>query len=146
MNGQDWNQFKSVEDINDSLGKFVNQYNNEEHSGINNLDPKSRFVKNSERLRYVDKDDLEKHFLHREERRVLNDGTIKINSLVFEVPQEYISQRIQVRYLPFDLSKAFIYDKDELIEIYQLNRVDNSKVKRKNSIDFTKVSGGEMNV
>ncbi|MDD4809526.1 DDE-type integrase/transposase/recombinase [Methanobrevibacter sp. UBA417] len=146
MNGIDWNQFQSLEELNEVVGRFINdQYNNFIHSGINQT-PKLRFIKDMDRFRYIPIEELDKHFLHRETRRVLNDATIPVNKITFEVPQKYIGQKIQVRYLPFDLSKAYLFDNDKAIEIYPLKKIDNSKVKRKNTIDYSKLSEVRDNV
>ena len=53
-----------------------------------------------------------------------------------------------MRYSPLDLSKAYIFDiNNNLIDtIYPLKRVDNSKVKRKNTIDYSKMNGVDENV
>ncbi|WP_373000342.1 DDE-type integrase/transposase/recombinase [Lutispora sp.] len=146
MNGTDWNQFQSLDELNEVIVRFINdEYNNSIHSGIKQT-PKLRFIKDMDRIRYIPIEELEKHFLHRENRRVLNDATIPVNKITFEVPQKYIGQKVQVRYLPFDLSKAYLFDNDNIIEIYPLKKIDNSKIKRKNTIDYSMLSEVSYNV
>jgi len=100
-----------------------------------------------DRIKFIPPEELDNHFLHRVTRKVNNDATIKLNCLQFEVPAKYIGQRINLRYSPIDLNKAFIFDKDNNIcdTVYPLKKVDNSKIKR-NVIDYSKVNGGEENV
>ena len=75
----------------------------------------------------------------------MNDATIKIQTLSFEVPQRYIKQKVKVRYYPGNLSYAYIFDENEIIKIYPLNKVDNSKMKR-NTVDYSKMNGGIAHV
>jgi putative transposase len=146
MNGIDWNQFGSLESIHESFSQFLNtSYNNSNHSSLPDTTPKKRFIKDKEKIRYIEPEALEYHFLHREERRVMNDATIKIQTLSFEVPQRYIRQKIKVRYYPGDLSYAYIFDENEIIKIYPLNKIDNSKAKR-NLVDYSKMNGGITHV
>ena len=75
-----------------------------------------------------------KVFLHIEEKPVAADSTIRLGGKDFEVPQKYIKQRILIKYVPEDLSKAYIYDSKtkELEEIKPVDKIANSKIKRKN--------------
>jgi transposase InsO family protein len=146
MNGLDWNQYHSLEELDDSLITFIyDKYNNSIHSSIKQT-PKDRFLKDRDKLKYKPIEILNNDFLHRETRKVMNDATIKIQNITFEVPQMFIGQKIQIRYYPGELSQAYIYDKEDIIDIFPLKRIDNSKVKRKNTIDYSTVSVGEINV
>ena len=148
MHGLDWTQFDSVESLEESLLSFINSgYNNSTHSGIDNKTPKVRFLEDQGRLKYKPMEVLENDFLHRETRKVKKDATVQILNNTFEVPQEFISQKIELRYSPSDLSKAFIFNQGKRIhEVYPLNRIENSKVKRKTSINYDLVNGGEVHV
>ena len=90
---------------------------------------------------------LEKHFLHREARKVNNDATIQLNSKLFEVPQKYIGPKINVRFSRSILDKAYIFNNDNAITdtVYPLKKIDNSKIKR-NRFDYTKLTEGNSNV
>ena len=69
-----------------------------------------------------------------EEKPVAADSTIRLGGKDFEVPQKYIKQRILIKYAPEDLSKAYIYNAKtkELEEIRPVDKIVNSKIKRKN--------------
>ncbi len=45
-------------------------------------------------------------------RTVRNDATIPLNKIFFETPMKYIGDRINVRYDPTSLDKAFIFSDD----------------------------------
>ena len=87
-------------------------------------------------------EELELHFLHRKECRVTNSATIKLLGTEYETPQQYIGAKIMIRYLPTDLSKLFIFSKDNqlLYTLHPVNKVENSKIKR-SPIDYTQTGG-----
>ena len=144
MNGLDWNQFHDLASLNHALSEFVNEkYNNREHSVIKTT-PKDRWLADAALVKHLPQDVIEDSFLHRIDRKVYGDATIRIDSVVFEVPPQYIGHTINVRYYPGNLSSAYIFNDKNTVEhtIFPLRRVDNSKVKRK-TIDY---SWGEANV
>lgn len=139
MNGTDWNQFNSLDDLNEAINVFLSDnYLNSIHSSINDT-PRNRFLRDSSRLKYISAEEIENHFLHRIIRKVANDSTIKLYTLTFEVPSIYIGQNIKIRYWPEDMTKAYIFSDDNklLKTIYQVKKVDNSRIKR-SSIDYSK--------
>lgn len=143
MNGIDWNKFNSLSELNSDFNMYLNSgYNSSIHSAIK-ITPRERFLKDINRIKYLPPEDIENKFLHRVTRRVNNDATISLNNKQFEAPPKYIGLKVNIRYSPMDLDKAYIFDnnKNTLLDtIYPLKRVENSKVKR-NTIDYSKVTG-----
>ena len=125
----------SLEELNKEYNEYIaSEYNSKYHSGIENI-PRNRFQKDYDRIKFIDsKEEVEKIFLHIEEKPVAADSTIRLGGKDFEVPQKYIKQRILIKYAPEDLSKAYIYDSKtkELEEIKPVDKIANSKIKRKN--------------
>jgi len=147
LNGVDWNDFGSLEQLNTEFNKYLNdKYNNSQHSSLGTT-PKNRYLKDVDKIKIMPSELLETHFLHRVTRRVNNDATIQLNSKYFEVSQKYIGQRLNIRYLPANADKAFIFSQNNVLidTIFPLKRVDNSKVRR-NSIDYSQMNGGDTNV
>lgn len=148
MNGIDWNDYLSLEELNTDFSKYLNEsYTNSVHSSINTT-PRNRYLQDMDKVKFMPVEELENHFLHRVSRKVSSDATIRLSSKHFEVPAKYIGQKINIRYSPIDLDKAFIFDMNNTLidTIYPLKRVDNSKVRR-NSIDYSKMNlGGNDNV
>jgi len=109
--------------------------------------PRNRYLKDINKIKVIPSELLETHFLHRVTRKVNNDATIQLDSKYFEVAQKYIGQRINIRYLPSNTDKAFIFNQNNVLidTVYPLKRVDNSKVRR-NVIDYSKMNGGDINV
>jgi len=147
MNGINWNDYASLDDLNTDFNKYLNEkYTNTIHSSIDTT-PRERYLKDMVKIKFIPVEELDNHFLHRLTRKVNNDATIQLNCNQFEVPAKYMGQKINIRYSPIDLDKAFVFDKYNKITdtIYPLKRVDNSKIKRK-VIDYTKINGGKDNV
>lgn len=119
-----------------------NTYHKSIHSSIK-MKPIDKYIEHIDKIRFVpSKQALDYIFLYRVERRVKNDTTIPILNSIFEVPTKYIGERIKVRYDPTTLDKAYIFDDNGkcLLEIYPVNKVDNSKVIRgsaKKAADFS---------
>ena len=139
INGVDWNSFPDLASLNHEFITFVNEgYNNRLHS-VTEAKPKERWLADASRIRYLPPETLDDCFLHRETRTVGGDATLRISKIVFEAPPQYIKQKVNIRYSPGDLSKAYIFDeKNKLAHtIYPLRRVDNSKVKRQHALDYS---------
>ncbi len=111
------------------------------------MTPRNRYLRDMNKVKLIPSELLGTHFLHRVTRKVNNDSTIQLDSKYFEVPQKFIGQRLNIRYLPCNTDKAFIFNQDNVLidTIYSLKRVDNSKVRR-NVIDYSKMNGGDINV
>ena len=147
LNCIDWNVFSSLEQLNSGFNEYLNdKYTNSEHSALG-MTPRNRYLRDINKVKLIPAELLENHFLHRVTRKVNNDSTIQLDSKYFEVPQKFIGQRLNIRYLPSDTDKAFIFNHDNVLinTIYPLKRVENSKVKR-NVIDYSKMNGGDANV
>lgn len=147
MNGIDWNDFFSVTKLNSAFNNYLNErYINCLHSSIDNT-PRNRYLQDKDKIKFLPIEELEKHFLHRVTRKVNNDSTIQLNSKLFEVPIKYIGQKINIRYSPIEIDKAFIFTTDNSLSetIYPINKIDNSKIKR-TTIDYSKITGGNSNV
>lgn len=141
--GQDFSRFDSLSQLNDIFQTWLQQeYANRIHSSLQTT-PRERFLQDQARLRRLPSETIEQNFLHRVERRVAADSTIQINKHVFEVHHRLIGQRIKVRYLPTDLSTAYLYTAEGKCEgqIYLVRKIDNSRIKRQSPIDYTKTGG-----
>ena len=74
-------------------------------------------------------------FLHTAYPTIRSDAIANIKSHEFEVPMKYIGKKITVKFDPLDFSTAWIYEDNKLAcNIKLVNKIDNSKIKRKNSL------------
>ena len=143
----DWNSFITLDDVKKSLSDFIyNNYINTIHSSTNQT-PNERWHNEYKNVVFLDEKYIDEAFLHRIKRKVRNDRTVKINNSFFEVPFKYVRQTIEIRYDPNDLNVVFIFEDNTLIDTcYPVDKVANSKVKRKNSIDYSKAINDERDV
>lgn len=147
MRCTDWNNFKTLEDVNDSLKEFLlNEYINKKHSSTLET-PNERWHNEYKNIRFLEENFIDECFLHRIERKVRNDRTIKLENDYYEVPFKYIGQTIEIRYNPNNLEEMFVFDNNKKMEKCNIvDKISNSKVKRKNTIDYSKVVNDERDV
>ena len=140
MRGLNWNEIKSIDELNNLLDEFIIKYNNSNHSSLKNendenISPNTRWFKDCDKIKKLDNNFIDIAFLHTAYPTIRSDAIAYIKSHEFEVDMKYIGKKITVKYNPFDFSTAWIYDNGKLIEdIHLVNKVDNSKVKRKNTL------------
>lgn len=144
MRCTDWNQFKSLEDMKNSLREFLLQnYIHKKHSSLNQT-PHERWHQEIEKVTFVKEEELEKSFLHRCTRKVRKDRTIQIGHIYYEVPFIYVGKTIEIRYNPYSNKQVYLFENNQMKEIcFMVDKVANSKVKRKNIIDYSKVINDE---
>lgn len=142
MSLMDWATFASLDDLNASLSSYVERYNHQYHSSIRQK-PMDKFLEHAARFKFLtSKNELDYAFLYRVERSVKNDATISINNELFQVPMQFIGQRVHVRYDPTNLSKAYIFSSDGkcLESISPVNKIDNSRVWRAQNVKLADFS------
>ena len=105
LNCEDWTKYNSLKELNDRYRNYISsEYNSKYHSGINDI-LRNRFQRDCDKVKFISShEEIDKMFLHVEEKPVALDGTIRHGKKDFEVPQKYIKQRIIVKYSPEDLS------------------------------------------
>jgi transposase InsO family protein len=148
VNVIDWSGFNSLEELNESLNRYVEgDYNIRAHSAIG-ISPMDKFLGHIEDLRFINsKEELNYIFLYRVSRKVKNDATISIDTVAFEVPMKYIGDRVNIRYDATCMDKAYIFSDDGKVldTIYPLKKIDNSKIRRADNfkpVDFSCFSDG----
>lgn len=125
--------FNSLDELNDSLTRYVeNDYNTRIHSATD-ATPIDKFLSHIEHLRFISsKQELDYIFLYRVSRKVRNDATISIDTVLFEVPMKYVGDRLSIRYDPTCLDKTYIFSDDGKVmdTVNPLKKIDNSKIRR----------------
>ncbi|MEN4029243.1 MAG: DDE-type integrase/transposase/recombinase [Methanobacterium sp.] len=146
LNLLDWTKLNSLEELNQKLNSYIeDQYHQTIHSTIKTK-PIDKYLEHLDKIRFVSsKQELDHIFLYRTTRKIKNDATLPILNVHFEVPAKYIGERINVRYDPTCLDKAYIFnDNGKCLEaIHPVDRVANSKVLRNSKvlpIDFSEFS------
>jgi len=146
MNCTDWNAFKSLKDIKYSLAQFIQNYNNKFHTSTQKT-PNERWHEEFNKVKFCDESTIKEAFLHRIYRKVRKDRTVKFDKKYYEVPFKFVDQTVELRYDPTNVEDLFIYENDKLICVCnEVNVTANSKIKRKNNIDYSKVLNDERDV
>ena len=140
--GLDLKTVHSLAQFNSLLKEYMRSYNTALHSGIG-CTPTERYLSTKDRIKAPSSREwLDECFLNRIHRKVRKDSTIPINSLSYDVPMQFISQTVEVRYEPNDMSTAFILFDGKHFPIRQTNRVENCHAKRNNTaIDYSSIGG-----
>lgn len=138
--GLDVRQFSSLEAFNESLQVYIRQYNTTTHS-ITGQTPLERYLLSNEHLRRPESREwLMECFHNRIVRKVNRDATVSIASTWYDVPMQFIGQKVEIRYLPGDMESAYLLSKGTRYPLHVTNRVENGKIRRNHpvSIDYGK--------
>lgn len=139
MDCTDFSACHSLDDLNRLYWDYLEkEYHHKKHSSIG-MAPLERYMKDYEKIRFVDSQKLEEAFLHQEFRKVSKTACVSLYKTRYEVPQKYIGRRISLRYKPADLSEIYIYDEDtrkRCETVYPVNLSDNKDRKRKKNICY----------
>ena len=133
----------SLEQFNDMLRDYIRTYNTTFHRGINST-PMERYLSSEYKLKMpMSSEWLDECFLNRTTRKVRNDSTITIDKTSFDVPMQFISSKVEIRFLPDDMDSAYILFEDKHYPIRRTNREENCRTKRQNPIDYSKIGGDQ---
>lgn len=133
----------SLAQFNSLLKDYMRSYNTTFHRGID-ATPLQRFEASKDHpKRPVSSQWLDECFYNRITRKVRKDSTVSIDSVCYDVPMQFISMKVDIRYLPNDMNSAYILYEDEKFPLRRTNRNDNCHTKRNNSptIDYSKAGG-----
>ena len=149
MNAKNWNNFKSIEDLEKDYEEYLfNDYINKEHRELGDT-PNNVWHKGIEKTKWrrLEEEKIEEAFMHEIKRKVSKDGVISINNELYEVESIYADETVTIRYYISNMEKMWVYEKEERkSEVRKLNRKENSKVKRENRIDYSKIVNKEEDV
>lgn len=139
----DVSSIHSLAEFNQMLAGYIRSYNTSVHSGIG-CTPFERYRATCGGIRVPKSMQwLEDCFLNRITRKVNKDATVSIDGLSYDVPMQFISSKVDIRYLPDDMSSAFIFYEGEHYPIRRTDRNANCRAKRNNTpaIDYSRIGG-----
>lgn len=132
----------SLDELNQRFWQWLEEdYHRKSHASLpNNMTPLDVFLSQQNSIRWVkDPAYLEHLFLVRDNRKVKHDGTISVKNRLYEVPAQFIGQRIEVR---FNASDIFIYQYGQPVaKAVPVNLSDNAFVKRERKVSFAGIEG-----
>lgn len=140
----DISKITSLSRFNEMLCDYMRSYNTTFHRGINET-PMERFHNSKDHPRKPkSREWLDECFYNRITRKVRKDSTITIDNVCYDVPMQFISAKVDVRFLPGEMNSAYILADSQKFPLRQTNRNENCHTKRNNgtvSIDYTKMGG-----
>lgn len=139
----DIDAISSLAQFNGLLRDYIRSYNTTFHRGINGV-PLDRYEASKAHPRKPESRQwLDDCFYNRITRKVRKDSTVTIDGICYDVPMQFISAKVDIRFQPDDMTSAFILFDDQKFPIRQTNRNENCHTKRNNLpvIDYSKVGG-----
>ena len=146
LNGLDVKQIRSLDEFNRELTEAVRKHNLTVNSSTGQT-PMDRFLSTRGNIRIPQSEEwLNECFMNRLRRKIKNDATLSLQTVQFDAPMQFIRQTVEVRFLPDNLSDAYIFDNGTRFPLKITDKQANSRVKRENypTIDYSK--GGNLNV
>lgn len=137
----DISAINSLAQFDSMLQDYIRTYNTTLHRGIG-CAPIERYLNSEYRPRTPESSAwLDECFLNRITRKVRKDSTITIDKICYDVPMQFISVKVEIRFLPDDMDSAFIFYDGKHYPIRKTNKNENCHVKRNNPIDYSKIGG-----
>ncbi|WP_407895307.1 DDE-type integrase/transposase/recombinase [Lacticaseibacillus sp. N501-2] len=125
-----YDEFELLEALRANFAEYVRDRNNQANRSLGtNVTPVDRFSLEPEAIHRVSRTVLNTAFLHRVERKVAKDGTVKINGAQYETGRATIGQKVTIRHQP-DLSVVYLEWENELLEIKPVNKIENAHTRR----------------
>lgn len=140
MNAENWNNFRSIADVENSFSKYVIRYNNTIH-GSTGKSPNDAFHE-YESIKRISRDKLDEMFRHELKRTADATSCISIDRRLYEVPRECIGVECTYTFNPQNLKVVYYGN----IPCKLLDPVANSKKKRRANISFQGVINDENGV
>lgn len=139
--GLDMSQITSLRCFNDIYAEFIHKYNHTFHQGIQEK-PYERYERTSGHLRKPESEEwLSTAFMNRVTRKVKGDATVTISNIQYDVPQQFIRCKVEIRFIPNDMSTACIYSNGKKYPIRKTNKVENAHTRRATTnlvLDYSK--------
>lgn len=134
----------SLARFNELLADYMRTYNTTYHTGID-ATPFERYRASHAQVRRPQSGEwLDECFFNRIRRKVNKDSTVSIDNVSYDVPMQFISSKVEIRFLPDDMSSAYILYEGVHYPIRRTDRNENCRTKRDNPpyIDYAKLGGG----
>lgn len=139
----DPSRITSLAQFDGMLKDYMRTYNTTIHSGIG-CTPLERFRNTKDHPRIPESRQwLDNCFFNRVTRKVRNDATVSIDKVSYDCPMQFISARVEIRFLPDDMDSAFILYEGKRFPIRKTNKVENCHTRRNNgpALDYSKIGG-----
>ena len=128
----DASQITSLEQFNSLLADYIRRHNTTEHSSLGEA-PMDRFLRTKDHIRLPRSQEwLDECFHNRVTRKVNNDSCITIDGVWYDAPQQFIRMKVEVRFLPGQMDKAYILYEGTRFPLVRTDKNANAITKRNN--------------
>ncbi|MFW5988528.1 MAG: Mu transposase C-terminal domain-containing protein, partial [bacterium] len=139
----------SLDKLNKSFFSWLEKdYHRKIHSSLK-MTPLDKYMSQISQVKhFYEPEKLKMLFLKRAQRKVRHDGTISVNSKLYQVPPVYIGKKVKIRFDQETYDNIYLYENGKCItKAEPVIMTDNAYAKRENHISFAKMSkGGGKNV
>lgn len=120
----------SLEEFNQRFAQWLaHHYHRRVHHGTNQT-PLDRFLADMKNvnLRRLTDVELERYFYQSFQRKVKNDSTVSVDSVLFEVPAKYIGSFVELRHPTGQPDDLWLYENEQPVaKLQKVNLVENSR-------------------
>ncbi len=139
--GLDMSGVHSLAQFNNIYAEYVHKYNHSFHEGIQGK-PYERYDRSGQHVRKPESREwLDTSFMNRITRTVKGDATVMIDKVQYDVPQQFIRTKVEIRYVPCDMGTACVYSNGQKFPIRKTDKVENGRTRRRTaglSLDYSK--------
>jgi len=139
----DASRIKSLDDYGARYKAYVRSYNTTRH-GSTGQSPQERFMATESAGRKLSMEAIEDGFHNRIKRRVRKDSTVSLFKVSYDVPFQFIGEDVEIRYMPSDMSGAYILKDGKKHPIAVTDKAANAHAKRRKpelKLDYEKLAG-----
>lgn len=114
-------QAAGLDDLNDKFSKWIQTAYHQRIHSATHMSPEARFQKAAHHLRRLPPDvDIEPLFYTRLDRTVRKDGTVRLDTKLYEAPLSLRTLTVQLRFDPFTRQRMEIWHQGKFIALAKL--------------------------
>lgn len=144
LNQIDWTSFNDLAEVKSSFSHYLYpEYINKPHSSLAKEDgtcltPRERFLMDQEYIHKIPLEKLDSIFVCRYERKVKTNSTVSVQNVLYEVPSEFMKQKIEIFIDPLNDDRAWILDpiSNKQISVKKVDKHENAYTRRKRHIVY----------
>lgn len=130
LSGINASEIHSLQQFNDMLAAYIRQHNTTVHSGTGET-PLARYLRTKDHVRLPKSQEwLDECFMNRVVRKVRNDSCVSIGRVCYSVPPQFIGMKVEIRFLPDCMEKAYLLYGDSRFPVTRTDRNANAMAKR----------------
>ena len=135
----------SLEEFNRTFRDYIRKHNTMVNRGIGEQ-PLQRYMRTKDHIRIPQSQKwIDECFMHRQDRKVRNDATIRFENVFYDVDSRFIGKKVEIRYEPGHFEEGYILYNGERYPITRTDKIANSRARRRNpGITVSYMEGGDL--